>query len=378
MARLILHVDLDAFFASVEELDDPSLVGHPLVVGADPRNGQGRGVVTTCNYAAREFGIRSAMPISQAWRLCPQANFVRGHYKRYQEKSHEVFAILEAVGGPFEPASIDEAYLDITATVDHDFDQAIDLAKRLQEQIQRATGLSASIGVASNKMMAKIASDHDKPHGITTVNPGHEAAFLASLPARKIPGVGPKSAERLAEMGLVTCADVAETSPEELRRAFGTWGPDLWQRAHGRHESPVDASWERKSMGEERTFSEDQTDPEVWRARLTDMADDLAKGLRKERFAAKTITLKVRMTGFETYTRGVSLTIPTDRAPLILTTALGLLRENPPARAVRLLGIRLSNLTRAVARQVPLSEWDALELGEAPPWQPDQKRLDNW
>ncbi|HWH09064.1 MAG TPA: DNA polymerase IV, partial [Candidatus Thermoplasmatota archaeon] len=196
--RFVIHVDLDAFFASVEELDHPEWRGFPLVVGADPQGGRGRGVVTTANYEARKFGVRSAMPISQAWQLCPQARYVPPRFERYAEKSSEVFRVLREMADAVEPASIDEGYLDATPRA-ATFAEAVELARRAQARIREATALSASVGVATSKLVAKIATDMRKPAGLTAVPPGTEEAFLAPLPARKIPGVGPKTEARLLE-----------------------------------------------------------------------------------------------------------------------------------------------------------------------------------
>ena len=372
--RLILHVDLDAFYASVEELDHPEWVGHPLVVGADPKDGRGRGVVTTANYAARAFGIRSAMPISEAYRRCPEARFVYPRFERYHEKSEEVFAILKGAGDALEPASIDEAYLDVTQRAG-DFDGAVRLATALQKKVKHETGLSASFGVAGNKLVAKIATDYRKPFGLTPVRPGTEIEFLAPLPARKIPGVGPKSDERLQEMGVKTCADLAATPTSVLSREFGVWGPRLAQLARGEDDSPVETGWGRKSLGGETTFLVDEEAPAKWAQTVDELARDAARSLAGEKLAARTVTLKVRLVGFETYTRARTLTVATQEADILAQTALDLLDEHPPSRAVRLLGVRLSHLTGEGPRQHDLRDWPADILGESEPWRPTQRTL---
>lgn len=397
--RLILHIDLDAFFASVEELDHPEYAGHPLVVGADPQGGRGRGVVATCNYAAREFGIRSAMPISEAWRRCPDARFVFPRFPRYAEKSAEVFELIHESADAVEEASVDEAYLDVTSRAAH-FDDAVRLARDLQTRIRERTGLSASLGIATGKTVAKIASDMDKPGGLTAVRPGTEAAFLATLPARRIPGIGPKSEARLAELGILTCADLAALSPQRLQDVFGSWGPRLGELARGIDDAPVVTEWERKSIGSETTFPKDVDDPSALESTLGELAADLAASLAQEHRRARTLTLKVRLTGFETYTRARTLPTSVAEAAAIERVALALLRENAPARAVRLLGLRATHLTgeeplvggqTALERWPvdvlgeadawrptrPLDRWEAAELGEAPPWEPSQRRLDH-
>lgn len=373
--RRILHVDLDAFYASVEELDHPEWKGHPLVVGADPQGGAGRGIVTTANYDARKFGIRSAMPISEAWRRCPHARFVFPRFERYSEKSDEVFAIIRRYG-PVEPASIDEGYVDATATTP-DFDAALRAALDLQQAVEREASLSISVGVASNKLVAKIASDLRKPHGITGVPPGTEETFLAPLPARKIPGIGPKSEERLLDLGIRTCAELAAAPASLLAREFGVWGPRLAELARGVDESPVETSWARKSVGSETTFERDTPDRDAWRATIRELVDDAARSLAEEGLLARTLTLKVRVTGFETHTRARTLPRATDSADAFRALALDLLEETPPAKPVRLLGVRLSHLVpRGAAGQRDLRDWDAALLGEAPRWRPAQRRLD--
>jgi nucleotidyltransferase/DNA polymerase involved in DNA repair len=397
--RLILHVDLDAFYASVEELDNPGWAGHPLVVGADPQEGHGRGVVATANYAARAFGIRSAMPISEAWRRCPTARYVFPRFARYQEKSDEVFELLHEAADAVEGASIDEAYLDLTSRAST-FDDAVRLAGDLQARIRDRTGLSASIGVASGKVVAKIASDFRKPGGLTPVAPGTEAAFLAPLPARRIPGIGPKTEARLAEAGIATVADVAALPSQRLADLFGSWGPRLGQLARGIDDSPVVTGWERKSLGSETTFMRDVDDEATLERTLRELASDLAASLAKETRRAKTITLKVRLTGFETYTRARTLAQPVADAPTLARHALDLLRANPPARAVRLLGLRATGLAEATQgaqatlaqwpatvhgeeveetrKRATLRDWPADVLGESPGWTPPQRRLDGW
>lgn len=374
--RIVVHFDLDAFYASVEELDHPEYVGSPLIVGADPKEGAGRGVVTTANYAARAFGVRSAMPISEAYRLCPTARFVYPRFDRYAVKSDEVFAVVREASEVLEPAGIDEGYLELTGAVGS-FAEAIERVRALQADIQARTQLSASFGVATNKTVAKVATDMRKPMGITTVPPGTEAEFLAPLPVRKIPGVGPKSEERLHDLGITTCAQLAEVPPSTLTREFGAWGPRLAALAQGKDDAPLETSWERKSLGSETTFLRDETDPDEWRRTLEAIAREAAASLAGEDMVARTLTLKVRLVGFETYTRARTLHRPTADPNVLARTALDLLEAHPPTRAVRLLGVRLTHLVpREGPAQRVLHEWDARILGESPPWRPKQQRLD--
>ena len=373
--RFVIHMDLDAFFASVEELDHPEWAGFPLVVGADPQAGRGRGVVTTANYEARKFGVRSATPISQAWQLCPHARFVRPRFERYAEKSGEVFRVLRGMADLVEPASIDEGYVDATGRA-ATFADAVALARAVQERIRAETSLSASVGVATSKLVAKIATDMRKPAGLTAVPPGTEEAFLAPLPARKIPGVGPKTEARLAELGIATCADLAAAPASLLAREFGSWGPRLGQLARGIDDSPVEASWERKSVGSETTFDRDEADPEEWERTLRTLADEVGASLREEGRVARTVTLKVRLQGFETHTRARTLPRPVSDAATLARVALDLLREFAPPRPVRLLGLRATGLGGDAGEQATMDAWPADLLGEQSPWRPAQRRLD--
>lgn len=376
MLRWILHVDLDAFYASVEELDHPEWKGAPLVVGADPKEGAGRGVVTTANYEARKFGIRSAMPVSEAYRRCPEARFVYPRFERYAQKSDEVFVILRDSTDVIEPGGIDEAWLDLSSRA-RSFPEAVELARALQQRILEETKLTASMGIASNKAVAKVATDMRKPFGLTIVPPGTEADFLAPLAVRKLSGVGPKSEERLLQMGFATVGQLAAVAPGVLQREFGAWGPRLSALARGIDDSPVETGWERKSVGGETTFLVDTLDEGEWRATVEDLARDAARHLVAEATLARTVTLKIRLTGFETYTRARTLAAPTDDASVLVRAALELLGENRPPRAVRLVGVRLSHLVHREGRQLLIDEWDPARLGEAPAWRPRQRRLDD-
>lgn len=378
MTRYILHVDLDAFYASVEELDHPEWKGSPLVVGPEPNEGRSRGVVTTANYEARKFGIKSAMPISEAWRRCPTARFVFPRFSRYSEKSHEVFAVLQEFADVVEPASIDEGYLDVTTRVGG-FAAAVEHARSLQNAVHARTGLTISVGLASNKLVAKIASDLKKPFGLTAVQAGEEESFLAPLPARKIPGVGPKTEERLLELGIASCEQLATTPASVLSREFGSFGPRLGQMARGVDESPVETGWERKSLGSETTFEKDEAEPAKWEETLHELAADIARHLRDERKLGRTVTVKIRLSGFETHTRARTLPRATDDAELLAREAVALLREFAPSRPLRLLGLRLTGLEEPSGRgsQATLKGWPADILGEAAPWSPSQRRLDD-
>ena len=273
--RIIGHLDMDAFFAAIEERDHPELKGRPVVVGADPAGGKGRGVVATANYPARVYGIHSAMPISRAWQLAeaarrrgrPATAFVRGSHRKYGEVSGRIMAILHHFAPVVEEASIDEAYLDLSFA--GSFEAAAEIwPGRSKPRSLAKERLTASMGLGPNKMVAKIASDFQKPDGLTMVTPEAAEAFLAPLAVRKIPGIGPKTEESLARLGIKTVQDLKRFTPEELREKFGKWGPSLYERIRGRHDSPLVTEWEPKSVGEQETFAQDTRDLEFIFQRL--------------------------------------------------------------------------------------------------------------
>lgn len=350
-ARTILHLDLDAFFVAVERLDDPSLIGRPVIVAGRP---EARGVVSSASYEARQFGIHSAMPTAQALRLCPQAIVVPGHRDRYVELSRRVMALLGEYTPLLEPISIDEAFLDMTGAEAH-YGPPAQLARTLQDRIEAELRLSASLGVAGNKLVAKIASDFRKPHGITVVPPGEEAAFLAPLPIRKLWGVGEVTARDLARLGIATIGDLARLSAEELRARFGAHGEGLWRAAHGVDDSPVTPEHEAKSFSREETFAQDIRDAAVLRRELLRLSDAVAGRLRRHGLRARTIGLKLRYGDFATLTRQATLPEPTDAGAAVYAQALALFEAAWDRRPVRLLGVSADNLTQA-ARQLRLFE----------------------
>ncbi|HEY7676067.1 MAG TPA: DNA polymerase IV [Candidatus Methylomirabilis sp.] len=345
--RWILHVDMDAFYAAVEQLDHPECRGKPVIVGADPRGGKGRGVVAACSYEARRFGVRSALPISQAYRLCPAAIYVRPRMERYEEMSHQVFAILRSVTDLVEPLSIDEAFLDVTGS-QRLFGDADTMGRRLKAQIREATGLVASVGVAPNKFLAKIASDLGKPDGFVVVPHGGEAAFLRPLPLFRLWGVGPKTEARLTRLGLRTIGDLAACPRATLEDLLGEAGGHLADLAHGIDDREV-VPWEAaKSIGAETTFREDTDDADRLRKTLLALADRVAQRLRDEGYRAGTVTLKHRDSTFTTLTRAMTLGEPTDVTGVLYRAALGLLERVPRRhRKVRLLGVSASRLVPA-------------------------------
>lgn len=345
--RSIIHLDMDAFYASVEQLDHPAYRGKPVVVGADPRGGSGRGVVAACSYEARPFGIRSAMPISRAFRACPAAIFVRPRMSRYVEMSERIFDILRTYTDLMEPLSIDEAFLDVTAS-QRLFGPAAEIGRKMKARIRTELGLVASIGLAPNKFLAKVGSDLGKPDGFVVVAPGGERAFLDPLPISRLWGVGPKTEVRLREMGFQTIGQIARTSGEALEEALGQAGRDLWELANGRDDRPVEPEQEAKSIGAEHTFAEDTADRALLRRTLLTLADRVGHRLRRDELLAGGVTLKFRDDRFHTLTRAVILDDPSDVGDELFRAAWGLLgRLDWKGRQVRLLGVTATRLQPA-------------------------------
>ncbi len=346
-ARTIIHLDMDAFYASVEQLDHPGYRGKPVVVGADPRGGKGRGVVAACSYEARPFGIRSAMPISRAYRLCPRAIYVRPRFERYAEMSERIFAVLREYTNLVEPLSIDEAFLDVTGS-QRLFGPAEEVGRTLKARIRSEVGLVASIGIAPNKFLAKVASDLGKPDGFVVVAPGREREFLDPLPISRLWGVGPKTEVRLKRMGLETIGHVARMPVEALEASLGSGGRDLWELANGRDDRPVVPEEEAKSIGAETTFEKDTDDLEEIRRTLLELSDRVGRRLRHEGYLAAGVTLKFRNHLFRTTTRATLLARPTDIGDDLFREAWSLLkRVNWTGKRVRLLGVTATRLIHA-------------------------------
>lgn len=339
--RKIIHVDMDAYYASVEILDNPSLRGKPLVVGGPPDS---RSVVTTASYEARKFGIRSAMPCAHARRLCPQAIFVPPRFERYSEISHRIREIFLRYTPLVEPLSLDEAYLDVTRCEAEIY--ASRIARRIKEAVLSETGLSCSAGVAPNKLIAKIASDFKKPDGLTVVPPERVLDFMAPLELKRIPGVGPVTDRLLRDLKLVTCADLRAWGEERVVSELGNLGEWLWTASHGIDESPVDPTWERKSLGQEETFAVDLISIDDVRRETERIARDIAGSLRERGYTGRTITLKIKYGDFHQITRAKTLTEDTDDADLIATTAVALLEKTEAgSRRIRLIGVSMGKLS---------------------------------
>lgn len=342
--RIIMHVDLDAFFPSVEVRANPELKGKPVVVGADPKEGKGRGVVSSSSYEARKYGIKSAMPISKAWRLCPDCVYLRPNFRLYVEASNNIMKILKSHADKFEQSGIDEAYLDVSTKV-KTFDEASELAHRIMEEVLSKENLSCSVGVGPNKMVAKIASDFKKPFGLTVVEEDDVKGFLFPLKVRSLPGIGPKTERRLNELNIETIGDLASTSPEMLTRLFGVWGVRLYEFANGIDNSEVIEEYETKSVGRDVTFEVDVDDEGQILGVLDELAEEVHEDVIANGFKFKTITVRVRYKHFDTHIHSKSLPFPTNDLDILRNNAKRLivpfLRGK---RKVRLIGVRVSNL----------------------------------
>lgn len=350
--RAILHVDMDAFYAAVEERENPSLRGRPVVVGSEPKEGRGRGVVATANYAARRYGIGSAMPISEAWRRCPQAVYLRPRMRLYTDVSRRVRAIFERFTDLIEPISIDEAFLDVTAS-QRLYGDGPAIALRVKDMIRGEEELTASIGCAASKFVAKIASDLDKPDGLVVVEAGGEAEFLAPLPIGRLWGAGPKALERFRRLGCATIGDAARMERDVLVRAFGDSMGDRFHRlSRGIDDRAVVPDHVRKSLGKETTFGEDVADRKVVERALLNLTEQVAASLRRKCLAGATVTVKLRWEGFETVTRRRTLSEPVNTVEKIWPVARELLRiADRPRLRVRLVGVTLSALDRSASGQ---------------------------
>ena len=340
----ILHADLDAFYASVEVLDDPSLRGKPVIVGGAPHE---RGVVSAASYEARAFGVHSAMPLRTAGRRCPHGIFLPGRPDRYRDVSRQVMAIFASYTPLVEPISLDEAFLDVTASRAA-FGDGATIARRLKARVRDEVGLVVSVGVATNKLCAKVASDLEKPDALVVVPPGTESEFLAPLPIRRLWGVGPQLQESLRDFGVTTIGQLAALDPGSLRRRFGRHGPELQARARGADPGRVETLHQPKSVGHEHTFATDTADVRKLEATLLDLADSVAGRLRHHALAAGAVQLKLRYEGFETLTRQAPLPDQTREAEPIYATGLRLLRRTlVPGRGVRLVGLTAIALSDA-------------------------------
>ena len=352
-----MHVDMDAFYSSVEQRENPSLVGKPVIVGADPKGGKARGVVMGCSYEARKFGVRSAMPISIAFRLCPNGIYLKPNFTLYEQVSEQIMLLLRNLSLKLEQVSIDEAFLDITERAES-HDTARDLADELRRRIFKETKLSCSIGVAPGKAVAKIASDFRKPNGLTIVSPQEVREFLAPLSVSKISGVGKKNSELLAKVGILTIAQLASTHPSKLVEIFGKHGTRIWQIANGIDEEEVVTSASIKSISSEMTFEEDVEDKKQVMEAFDSIILDVHSRLQSQNMLFRTVGIKVRLDDFETYTRARSNPTYTNDSAIIKEHVRQLFHEfeNSP-RKIRLVGVRLSALRKLGREQESILNW---------------------
>ena len=353
MGRRILHCDMDCFYAQVHMRDDPSLQGKPVVIGGSP---QGRGVVAAASYEVRRFGVHSAMPAARAIKLCPQAIFIRPDFPRYRAESDEIFTIFRQFTPIVQPASLDEAYLDVSLHLEP-WGSATAIAREIRRRVLEERNLTVSVGVGPNRLIAKIASDQNKPDGLTVVRPQKVQAFLDPLSVRRLHGVGPATEKALNKLGIHTVLELRQTDPEALSRRFGRHGKGLWQMAHGLDERPVRTHRIRKSLGHERTYARNIESLQEMDEQIEDLAQRVAKGLEKRELSARTITLKTRYPDFTTPTRSRTLEHPIRVARQIADVAKELLRQTEATeRSVRLLGVTASSLSSGEPEQLSLFE----------------------
>jgi len=347
----IIHLDLDAFFCSVEVLKNPNLSGKPIVVGGQPEQ---RGVVAAASYPAREFGIHSAMPMSRAKRLCKELIILPHNFKSYKTYSMIVMKILGQESDLVEQISIDEAFMDVTSRIS-DWDEAVDIAKALQNKLSANIGLSASLGVATNKMIAKIASDFEKPNGLTVVPPGEEKSFLAQLKPQKISGIGPKIAEKLEEMNVQTIRDLSKIPVNILEAKFGKIGTVMAQWAQGIDDRSIQVSREIKSISNERTFAKDVSSQNELILILTQLSEKVIQRLIDKKLSAKCVFIKLRYYDFDTHTVQKSLSEPTDSIDIITDVVKKLFIYSwADKKPIRLLGVGVSNFEDEETSQVEL------------------------
>lgn len=355
--RIIAHLDMDAFFAAVEERDNPKLQGLPIVVGADPLDGKGRGVVSTANYKARAYGIHSAMPISKAWQLSedarrkgnPPAFFVRPNFERYSEVSERIMTILGRYASLIEAASIDEFYFDLSFA--GSYQKAEEICWNIKNEIKTKERLTASIGIGPNKLIAKIASDFKKPDGLTVVEEKDAEGFLAPLSIRKIPGIGPKTEAHLHGLGIKVVQDLRRFSQEELQGMLGKWGLELHDKVRGIDDSQIQEFYEAKSVGEQETFLRDTRDSGFIFEQMRIMCEDILRRLFEEGFKSfRTVVIMVRFSDFETKSRSHTLPYHANSLKSLETEAIRLLlpfldrRENPRMKLIRMIGVRVERL----------------------------------
>jgi DNA polymerase-4 len=371
MERIVLHIDMDAFYASVEQRDHPELRGKPVIVGGSSN----RGVVSAASYEARKFGVRSAMPIFQAKKKCPQGIFVPVRMHRYKEMSDRVMSILEKYSPIVEQVSIDEAYLDLTG-LERLHGSPEQIARRIKEEIRRLTFLSCSVGIAPNKFLAKVASETNKPDGLTIIPSRRAAKVAQSLPVGKIPGVGKKTVDRLEKLKVITLGDLLTRPETVLLKAVGKFAYTLLEFAKGTDDSAVVSHTDAKSISSEETFEENTNDFEVLRKELLVQVDEVGRRLRRNELKGRTVTLKLRRADFVRITRRISFSEPTDSTKAIYGWALGLLEAVDLSEKFRLIGIAVSGFGRTQGAAAQLNLFGA-ESRHGESWREVEKAMDS-
>lgn len=349
MAPIVIHADVDAFYAAVEQRDRPELRGRAIAVGGHPER---RGVIMTASYEARKFGVRSAMPSRRALELCPQLLILPPRFDSYRAVSRAIMDVFRAHAGIVEPVSLDEAFLDVTDQVDR-FQEAVDLAGTLKAEIRDTTALTASLGVATNKLVAKIASDENKPDGLTVVNPGEERTFLAPLPVRRIWGVGPRTEARMRELGIERIGQLADASDNWIVQRLGLWGLQWRNLARGEDNRPVSPPGQVQQISREVTFDRDTGDLSLLRETLQDMARDIAAALERAG-PARTVQIKLRYADFHTVTRQMTPGKTVTSGGDIFEHGLALLERGWDRRPLRLFGVGVSNFVGEAPEQLQL------------------------
>ncbi|MDD5079571.1 MAG: DNA polymerase IV [Candidatus Omnitrophica bacterium] len=345
--RYIVHIDMDAFFASVEQRDNPQYRLKPVIIGADPGSGKGRGVVSTCSYEARKFGVHSAMPISTAYRLCPKAVYLRPDMEKYSRVSDEIFTIIYDFTPVIQRVSIDEAFLDISDSYQL-FGTAYEACRLMKSRIKEEAGLTASVGLAPTKMAAKIASDLKKPDGLVEVRVENMMEFLRPLDVGRISGVGEKAKALLNQIGVRTIGDLADKDIKDLAALFGKNGLWFWRIARGIDEDEVAAESRTRSISNEITFERDTRDDGMIKSRLSGLSEEVSARMRGEGFKCRTITLKVRLEGFQTFTRSITIAEPSNFTDVVFGNIKRLYDDfQGKDKKVRLVGVKASNLVPA-------------------------------
>jgi DNA polymerase IV len=371
MERIVLHIDMDAFYASVEQMDRPELRGKPVIVGGTSN----RGVVSAASYEARKYGVRSAMPIYEARRKCPHGIFVPVRMTRYREVSHEVMHVLERYSPIIEQVSIDEAYMDISG-LERLFGSPAELGAGVKQDVRDRTSLGCSVGIAPNKFLAKIASEFRKPDGLTIISPGEAQSFAARLSIERVPGVGRKTVDRLKGMGVSQLGHVRNLQERVLLRAVGKFGRTLLAFSAGEDDSPVVPYSDAKSISSEETLEENTDDLKVLQKELLQQAETVGRRLREKGLAGSTVTLKLKRADFTLITRSVSLGKPTDSTNTLYEAALRLLQDGDLSSKFRLIGLGVSRLTHAVEGQEQMSLFPDDREKESS-WKSVEKAMDN-